>query len=180
MGDRLKLLNRAQLHQEREPAVQGRRSRNENGNGARSGVPASGLGATPLFDTWQKMLPKEHSKMNNEHAVSSMVNKIPTLQQICNNLGLTPATPPNKVLPASPNRSRWSIAGFSRGDASCASHEISDRHSTAMAAAEPRNEKARVSPGDLACETKASWQKNGKRWKEDVQQVNFLFSALCC
>jgi hypothetical protein len=150
IGDRLKLLNRALLHQE-QAGVGDRRTRD-----------------VKLFDTRQRSLSTQGEerpktkKNNDEHEVkvevqAKMVKKIPTMQEICSNLGLMPATPPNKTLPVSPNQSRWSIAGFSRGDAHSANRKTSARPSS-TATPISRNENSQVSPADLASETRASWQ----------------------
>ena len=163
LGDRLKLLNRAQLHQEHEADVGDGRSRDECGNAVKSRDSATGSARDALeklFDTWQKSVSRPKSKnTKNEHElqVTKMVKKIPTMQEICSNLGLMPATPPNKTLPASPNQSRWSIAGYSRGDAHSANRKTSARPSS-TATPIPRNENPHVSPTDMASESRASWQ----------------------
>jgi hypothetical protein len=163
MGDRLKLLNRAQLHQEHEADVGDGRTRDECGNAVKSGDSATGSGRDALkklFDTWQKSVPRpktKNTKDDHEVQVTKMVKKIPTMQEICSNLGLMQATTPNKTLPASPNQSRWSIAGYPRGDAHSANRKTSARPSS-TATPILRNETSHVSPADLASESRASWQ----------------------
>ena len=162
MGDRLKLLNRAKLHQKHEADVGDGRTRDECGNAVKSGDVATGSGRDALeklFDTWQKSVSRPKTKSTkNEHEVqvTKMVKKIPTMQEICSNLGLMPETPPNKTLPAFPNQSRWSIAGYSRGDAHSANRKNSARPSS-TATPIPRIEDPHISPADLASES-TSWQ----------------------
>jgi hypothetical protein len=168
MGDRIKLINRAQQHQIHKEESKG------HGRGSAVATAKSG--------------PKLASSLNHsETKGDDRFPKIPTLQQICKNLGMTPEkqpsffqptlarstrkNPPKKPLPSTPDI-RWSIAALSgvipsfsggytydtRADADISGADISgaDRPSSSLVA--EKDEASCVPPKELVSESAASWQ----------------------
>lgn len=167
MGDRIKLRNRAQENQMHKEESKG------NGRGAAVAATKGGPKSS-----WLKANTLSHDETKSDDGFPT---KIPTLQQICRNLGMTPekqapvfqptlakSTPPKKPIPCPPD-TRWSIAAlsgfipsFSGGNRSihCTTPDanISGAARPSSSLVAEKNETSRVFRKELASESAASWQ----------------------